>query len=168
MTLMDPGLQALAGEVLGACRVAGVRLASAESCTGGLIAAALTQIPGSSDVFERGFVTYSNDAKAEQIAVPRALIAAHGAVSAEVAEAMAAGALSHSQADLSVSTTGIAGPGGATEAKPVGLVYIGLARQGTAPIHVRQVFEGDRDAVRRATVEAAFTLLLGAMEMEGR
>ena len=141
-------------------RCAGLTIATAESCTGGLVAGCLTEIPGSSDVFERGFVTYSNDAKHESIGVDRALIEAHGAVSEAVAAAMAAGALKNSRADAAVSVTGIAGPGGGTAAKPVGLVFIGGARRGgRAPLVERHVFDGDRAAVRRAAVLAAFEVL---------
>jgi nicotinamide-nucleotide amidase len=152
----------LAEAVLGRHRRAGTKLATAESCTGGAIAAALTDIAGSSDVFERGFVVYSNEAKTELLGVPAALIAQHGAVSHEVAAAMAAGALAYSRADLAVSVTGIAGPGGGTPAKPVGLVYIGCARRGGAPAVERHVFAGDRAAVRAATVQRALELLLAA------
>ena len=123
------------------------------------MAACLTEIAGSSDVVERGFVTYSNEAKSEALGVPAALLAAHGAVSAEVAEAMASGALAHSHADIAVSVTGIAGPGGATTGKPVGLVYLGLSRRGGASRSLRQVFPGTRAEVRLAAVRAAFALL---------
>jgi nicotinamide-nucleotide amidase len=140
-------------------RGAGLRLATAESCTGGLIAATLTEIAGSSDVVERGFVTYSNDSKSELLGVPAALIERAGAVSAEVAEAMAEGALDRSAADLAVAVTGIAGPGGATADKPVGLVYLGVCRRGGRARSERHVFAGDRAAVRRAAVTAAFALL---------
>ena len=150
----------LAEAVLAHHRRAGEKLATAESCTGGAIAAALTDIAGSSDVFERGFVVYSNEAKSELLGVPAALIAQHGAVSEEVAAAMAEGALAHSRADAVVSVTGIAGPGGGTPAKPVGLVYIGCARRGGRPAVERHVFAGDRAAVRRATVKRALELLL--------
>lgn len=136
-------------------------LATAESCTGGLIAACLTEIAGSSDVVDRGFVTYSNTAKTEMLGVPPALIAAHGAVSAEVAKAMAEGAIRHSAADLAVSVTGIAGPGGGTPGKPVGLVYIGTARRGAGASSQRCRFDGDRRAVRRQSVERALDLLSG-------
>ena len=153
-----------AEDLLDAYRRAGLTIATAESCTGGLIAGCLTEIPGASDVVERGFLTYSNEAKHDLLGVPMALIRAHGAVSAEVAEAMAAGALERSAADAVVSVTGIAGPGGATADKPVGLVYLGAARRGLAPghqrpLHQRQVFAGDRGAVRLAAVEAALDLL---------
>ena len=141
-------------------RSRGLRLVTAESCTGGLIAAILTEIAGSSDVVERGFVTYSNEAKSESIGVPAALIAAHGAVSEQVARAMAEGALAHSRAEIAVSVTGIAGPGGGTAQKPVGLVHIALARRGHPTVHERHDF-GDigRSRVRTLTVAAAFDLL---------
>ena len=138
----------------------GLMVAMAESCTGGMIAASLTDIAGSSAVVERGFVTYSNEAKNEAIGVDMALIEAHGAVSEPVAAAMAAGALSHSRADAAVSVTGVAGPGGGTDAKPVGLVYIGGARLGGGPPTVEHhIFDGDRAAIRHATVLAAFDML---------
>ena len=152
----------LAEAVLAHHRRAGTKLATAESCTGGAIAAALTDVAGSSDVFERGFVVYSNEAKTELLGVPAALIAKHGAVSEEVASAMAAGALAHSHADMVVSVTGIAGPGGGTPAKPVGLVYIGCARRGGATSVERHVFAGDRAAVRAATVERALEFMRAA------
>ncbi len=137
-----------------------VRIAAAESCTGGLIAAALTSIPGASDVVERGFVTYSNEAKSEMLAVPAELIARKGAVSMEVALAMADGALKASRADAAVAVTGIAGPAGGSEAKPVGLVHIAAARRGGARLHEECRF-GDvgREAVREATVRKALELL---------
>ena len=146
--------------VLDACRAAGLKLATAESCTGGLIAATLTEIAGSSDVFDRGFVTYSNAAKTELLKVSAKLIAKVGAVSEEVARAMATGALSRSDADIAVAVTGIAGPGGATPQKPVGLVHLACARRRGPSIHVRHVFSGDRAAVRSAAVEIALALIL--------
>ncbi len=149
--------------LLDAYRRAGLKVATAESCTGGLIAGTLTEIAGSSDVVERGFVTYSNEAKTELLGVPAAVIARAGAVSAEVAEAMAEGALEASAADVAVSATGIAGPGGATPNKPVGLVYLGVCRRGAAAAHERHVFAGDRAAVRRAAVAAALDLLAGQL-----
>jgi len=149
-----------AESLLEACRTRGLKLATAESCTGGLIAALLTEIPGSSDVVERGFVTYSNEAKSEELGVPADLIAAHGAVSEPVARAMAEGALSHSHADIAVSVTGVAGPGGGSVAKPVGLVHLGLARRGAPTLH-QELRLGDigRGPIRMATVEAAMALL---------
>jgi nicotinamide-nucleotide amidase len=145
--------------VLARFDAAGLMLATAESCTGGLIAGALTEIAGSSSVLERGFVTYSNEAKTELLSVPSELIGRLGAVSAEVAEAMAVGAVGHSRADVAVAVTGIAGPGGETPGKPVGLVYFGIARRGGTVRHERHIFPGDRSEVRLAAVRAALTLL---------
>jgi len=164
----------LADEVLRKARGLGLMIATAESCTGGLVAGALTSIAGSSDVFERGFVTYSNEAKAEMLGVERALIEAHGAVSAEVAVAMAACALKFSRAQISVAITGIAGPGGGTAEKPVGLVHFAAAklsgRDGDrvefAAIHNEERF-GDigRAEVRARSVETALRLLLDAADL---
>jgi nicotinamide-nucleotide amidase len=149
--------------LLAACRARGVLLATAESCTGGLIAAALTAIAGSSDVVDRGFVTYSNEAKNQMIGVPMPLVDRYGAVSEQVAGAMAEGALSRSRASIAVSVTGIAGPGGGSLGKPVGLVWFGLART-RAPAHTEsRVFSGDRTAIRAATVEHAFKLIRAAL-----
>ncbi|HEY8287791.1 MAG TPA: CinA family protein [Acetobacteraceae bacterium] len=149
--------------LLAACRAKGVMLATAESCTGGLIAATLTAIAGSSDVVDRGFVTYSNEAKADLVGVPMAMIQAHGAVSEEVARAMADGALVRSRAGIAVSVTGVAGPGGGSAEKPVGLVWFGLARRGAPATGTRQVFPGDRAAIRAATVAQAFALIRGCL-----
>ena len=128
-------------------------IATAESCTGGLVAAALTAVPGSSAIVERGFITYSNEAKMEMLGVPAALIAEHGAVSELVARAMAEGALAHSRADVAVSVTGVAGPGGGSREKPVGLVHFACARRGGRVTHVERRF-GDlgRDAIRAQAV----------------
>jgi nicotinamide-nucleotide amidase len=153
-------IRTLAETVLDLCRRRGWKLATAESCTGGMIAAALTDIAGSSDVVERGLVTYSNEAKAELLGVPAGLIAAHGAVSGEVAAAMVEGALAHAPVELAVSVTGIAGPGGGSEAKPVGLVWLGVARKGGAARIERQIFTGDRDQVRAAATRRALELLI--------
>jgi len=149
-----------ADTVISALRGKNLTVATAESCTGGMIAASLTDVAGSSKVFERGFVTYSNEAKTELLGVPAAMIAEHGAVSEPVARAMAQGALAHSYADVAVAITGIAGPGGGTAEKPVGLVYIGAARRGSATTVERHVFGGDRADVRQATVQRALELLL--------
>jgi nicotinamide-nucleotide amidase len=146
-------------QLLEACREARVKIATAESCTGGLIAAALTAIAGSSDVVERGFVTYSNEAKTEQLGVAAALIERHGAVSEAVALAMAEGALARSRADIAVSVTGIAGPGGATATKPVGLVHLGCARRGRTTLLEQRIFAGDRNAVREQSVTLALALI---------
>lgn len=136
------------------------RLAIAESCTGGLIAGCVTEIAGSSLVFDRGFVTYSNDAKTELLGVPTDLLVRLGAVSAEVAAAMVEGAIAHSQADLAVSVTGVSGPGGGTADKPVGTVFMAVARRGEPAAAHRFQFDGDRTAVRLATVDQALDLLL--------
>ncbi len=140
-------------------RRAGLTVATAESCTGGLIGACLTEIAGASDVVERGFITYSNEAKTDMLGVPVDLIQNHGAVSAEVVQAMAEGALAHSSADAAVAVTGIAGPDGGTAEKPVGLVFLGGARRGAEPLAEHRVFPGDRHAVRLAAVGAALDLL---------
>jgi nicotinamide-nucleotide amidase len=155
---LPAALVARAAALLERLRAAGLHLATAESCTGGLIAAALTEVPGSSDVLERGFVTYSNAAKMALLGVPEALLARHGAVSAQVARAMAEGALAHAPVELALAVTGIAGPGGATPGKPVGLVYIAAARRGRECLVERHGFPGDRAAVRLASAEAALTL----------
>jgi len=144
-------------------RQAGLRIATAESCTGGLLAGRLTDVAGSSDVLERGFVTYSNQSKTELLGVPATLIAKHGAVSVQVARAMAEGALAHGPAEVAIAVTGIAGPGGATPGKPVGLVYLALARRGRETAVERHQFPGDRAAVRAATVEHAIELLGSAL-----
>lgn len=151
----------LAIQVLEACRRSGHWIATAESCTGGLIAAALTDIAGSSDVFERGFVTYSNTAKIEMIGVPNDLIEGYGAVSEQVARAMAEGALAHSAASVAVAVTGVAGPGGGSPEKPVGLVHIASAVKGRPTRHVECRFgERSRSDIRHATVNAALQLIL--------
>lgn len=143
----------------------GLRIATAESCTGGLVSAAMTDVPGSSDVLDRGFVTYSNEAKTDLLDVPAPLIAAHGAVSAEVARAMALGALAHSLADIAVSVTGIAGPGGGSAEKPVGLVHFACARRGGGVVHVERRFGAlTRAEIRAAAVEQALDLLIEAAE----
>lgn len=142
-----------------ACRRRHVKLATAESCTGGLIAAVLTAIGGSSDVVERGFVTYSNEAKTELLGVPAGLIASFGAVSEPVARLMAEGALQRSHADIAVSVTGVAGPGGGSAEKPVGLVCFGLAQRGQSAVSEHHVYPGDRTAIRVAIVQKAFALI---------
>jgi nicotinamide-nucleotide amidase len=141
-----------------------VMIATAESCTGGLLSGVVTAVPGSSDVLDRGFVTYSNEAKVEMLGVDAAAIDAHGAVSAEVAGEMARGALAKSRADLAVSVTGIAGPGGGSATKPVGLVHFGLARRPNGVVTVERRF-GDfgRDAVRMASLDQALALLEEAL-----
>ncbi len=135
-------------------------LATAESCTGGMISAAMTSIAGSSSVFDRGFVTYSNEAKHEILNVSHNILNYYGAVSSQCADAMVLGALEHSKADIAVSVTGIAGPGGGSEEKPVGLVYIGFCVKGREP-EVRQYnFTGSRDDIRRTVCEEAFKGLI--------
>ncbi|MGE5502991.1 MAG: CinA family protein [Actinomycetota bacterium] len=146
--MLPPELTIAAAATLDACRAAGLTVATAESCTGGLVAAALTAVAGSSDVVERGFVTYSNEAKTEMLGVPAAMIGAHGAVSEPVARAMAEGALAHSRAAVTVAITGIAGPGGGSAEKPVGLVHFACARRGSATTHARIVYTGTRDTIR--------------------
>jgi nicotinamide-nucleotide amidase len=162
--LPDDRIRTLAESVLTRCREKKLMIATAESCTGGLIAGALTEIAGSSDVVERGFVTYSNRAKTDMLGVPAALIAWHGAVSAEVARAMATGALAHAPVELAVAVTGIAGPGGGSAEKPVGLVHLAVARRGEKVQNEHHVFPGDRFAIREATVLRALEMLLAAAE----
>lgn len=157
-------IQSLAQGVIDKASTGGAMIATAESCTGGLIAAALTDVPGSSAVIDRGFVTYSNEAKAEMLGVPAALIEKHGAVSGAVARAMAHGAVANSRAHVAVSVTGIAGPGGGTPDKPVGLVWFGLARADGFVGVERRVFSiGSRDYVRTKAVETALLLLRRAL-----
>jgi len=154
---------ALVSALADALRARGWRIAAAESCTGGLIAAACTALAGSSDWFDRGFVTYSNAAKTEQLGVDASLLAAHGAVSEPVARAMAEGALARSAAELAVAVTGIAGPGGAVPGKPVGTVWLAVAQRGTAaePEVRSELLQlaGDRAAVRELTVRQALLRL---------
>jgi nicotinamide-nucleotide amidase len=156
--VFDPETVELATAVLAKCRARGWRVATAESCTGGLVAAALTAIAGASDVVDRGFVTYSNKAKMELLGVPEATLAAVGAVSAETTLAMATGAVSRAGVDLAVSVTGIAGPGGGSAEKPVGLVYLGIATKTTCRSE-RHVFSDDRDGIRHAALLRALELL---------
>ncbi len=154
----------LAQAIIDKAGAEGMMVATAESCTGGLIAGALTDVPGSSAVVERGFVTYSNEAKNEMLGVPMGVIERHGAVSAAVARAMAKGALSHSRADIAVSVTGIAGPDGGTARKPVGLVWFGLAvKDGPTRIERRVFADGSRDFVRTKATETALHLILTAL-----
>jgi nicotinamide-nucleotide amidase len=161
--MIDDALRQAASALLDALRARGLLLATAESCTGGLIAAALTEIAGSSDVVDRGFVTYSNAAKAEMLGVPAEMIASHGAVSEPVARAMAEGALQRSNAAVTIAVTGIAGPGGGSAEKPVGTVWLGCACRGDATVTECRVFPGDRSAIRTATVLRAFELIRSAV-----
>ena len=161
---IDKEVLARAIALLDVCRGRGDLVATAESCTAGLLAATLTAIPGSSDVFERGFVTYSNSAKSEMLGVPVWLIERHGAVSEDVARAMAGGALTHSRASLAVAVTGIAGPDGRTDEKPIGLVHFAAGRR-DEPIRHERVLFGDlgRAEIRRRSVEQALALLLSLL-----
>jgi len=156
-----------ASVLLDLCRGKKLKIATAESCTGGLVAATLTEIAGSSDVVERGFVTYSNEAKHEMLGVPLTTLERHGAVSRETAEAMAQGALARAPVDLAVSITGIAGPGGAVPGKPVGLVHFGAAsRSGALIHHERRYGDIGRAQVRRASVAEALAMLRELAERE--
>ncbi len=157
--MIDPDIRAAARNLLDTCRAEGLMVATVESCTGGLVAGSLTEIAGSSDVVERGFVTYTNEAKNELVGVPMDLVPSVGAVSEEVARAMAVGGLSNSRADIAVGITGVAGPG-QSENKPAGLVHICAARKNGDTIHERCMFDGDRSAVRNASVLKAFDLIL--------
>lgn len=158
--MLPAGTLDQARALLAALEARGQTLATAESCTGGLIAAALTAIAGSSSVVMAGYVTYSNAAKVRMVGVTESSLAAHGAVSEAVAREMAEGALARAEVDVALSCTGIAGPGGATPGKPVGLVFIGCARRSAPTVVERHVFPGDRAAVRGATVAAALRLAM--------
>ena len=162
--MFPPDIHDLTRKLVESCAAQKRLIATAESCTGGLIAGAITEIPGASDIFEHGFVTYSNLAKTEMLGVPAALIERCGAVSAEVAEAMAQGAIEKSRADIAVSATGIAGPGGGSTDKPVGLVFLGIATRAGAVFHQRVQFKGGRDEVRLQSVKEALRLLLASIE----
>jgi nicotinamide-nucleotide amidase len=151
----------MAEAVLAACRDAGLKLATAESCTGGLISGCLTAVAGSSDVVDRGFVTYTNEAKSQLLGVELAMFDLHGAVSEEVARAMAEGAINNSDAQISIAVTGIAGPSGGSSEKPVGLVHIAAAKDGAETLHERHIFSGDREDVRTNTVSTALEMVLG-------
>jgi nicotinamide-nucleotide amidase len=167
--MVDEELLAEARALLDLCREKKFTIATAESCTGGLVAATLTEIPGSSDVVERGFVTYSNAAKTAMLGVPADVIARFGAVSRETAEAMAQGALAHSPADLAVSITGIAGPGGGSPDKPVGLVHFAAAVRGGSLVHHESRY-GDigRAQVRRVSVKQALDMLSALAQAQRR
>lgn len=157
-------LRNLAMLILDDAEQARLKIATAESCTGGLLAALFTEIPGSSSVFERGFVTYSNRAKEDMLGVPGDALADYGAVSEPVARMMAEGALTNSRANISVGITGVAGPGGGTRMKPVGTVHIACARENRAIIHEHlQLGEISRDAIRMAAVESALNLIQAQM-----
>jgi len=167
--MFEPAFLRRAEQLLEALRRHGLKLATAESCTGGLVAGLLTEIAGSSDVIERGFVVYSNEAKISLLRVPASVIELHGAVSEACARAMAEGALKHSNADIAVSVTGIAGPGGGSPEKPVGLVHFGCASNGGETSHRRFVFaHSDRHEVRMKSVKAAFDLIESQIELTTR
>jgi nicotinamide-nucleotide amidase len=161
MSLFPADCLALASALLDACRARRWRLATAESCTGGLVSACLTEQAGASDVVDRGWLTYANEAKIALLGVAAATLAAEGAVSEATARAMAAGARARAGCDLAIAVTGIAGPGGATPTKPVGLVHLAVATE-TATLHERHVFAGDRTTVRLASVAAALRLAIRA------
>ncbi len=165
---MSEDLRAAAAIVLDLCRARGLKVATAESCTGGLVAGALTDIAGSSDVVDRGFVTYSNEAKQQMLGVPSGTIETYGAVSRETAEAMARGALGNGNADLAVAITGIAGPGGGSPDKPVGLVHFAAASRGGKLTHAEMRY-GDigRGAVRHRSVLQALAMLKELAEKHG-
>jgi nicotinamide-nucleotide amidase len=162
--MMNEAVLKRAAEVFELCRAGGRMVATAESCTGGLLAAALTSMAGSSAVFERGFVAYTNESKTELLGVPRELVQFRGAVSEEVAYAMAENALGRSRADIAVSITGIAGPGGGTKDKPVGLVWFGWADRTGMVATERHVFAGNRTAVRVASVINALDIIVRVAE----
>ena len=162
--MIDDDLQRQAMDLLVAARAAGKKVATAESCTGGLIAGTLTEIAGSSFMVERGFVTYSNEAKMEMLGVPEALLIAHGAVSEPVARAMAEGALQRSRADIAVAVTGVAGPDGGSAEKPVGLVHLAVAERDRPTVHRRMEYGVlGRAGVRRATIVTALEMLRTAL-----
>ncbi len=162
--MFDHEIRDAAERVLTSCRTHRLKVVTAESCTGGLVAAALTAIAGSSDVVDRGFVTYSNEAKHEMLGVALDTIEKHGAVSEATARAMARGALTHSLSDISVSVTGVAGPGGGSAEKPVGLVHFAAARSGFDLVAEHHVFLGDRDGIRRLATLTALSLLAALAE----
>lgn len=163
--MFAPHIHDLARKVIETYTNARQKIVTAESCTGGLVSGALTEISGSSAIVERGFVTYSNDAKVELLGVLPEMITEFGAVSEQVAEAMAKGALEFSLADVAISVTGIAGPLGGSAAKPVGLVYFGLATRTGTLFHYKSQFNGDRSDIREQAVQEALKLLLSVVEV---
>jgi nicotinamide-nucleotide amidase len=163
--IFPPACARLAQGLLAEAARTGVRLATAESCTGGLIAGCLTEVAGSSAVVDRGYVVYDNRAKVEMLGVRETTLAEHGAVSEETAREMVRGAIARSGCDLAMAVTGIAGPSGGSETKPVGLVHVAAGRRGGTVLHQQRVFAGDRTAVRLAAVEAALSLALAALEL---
>ena len=163
MSVFPRSCSRLAEALLAEAAAAKVRLATAESCTGGLVAGCLTEVAGSSAVVDRGYVAYDNRAKVEMLGVREATLAAHGAVSEATAREMVAGALARSGCELAVAVTGIAGPGGGSAEKPVGLVHVAAGRRGGTVLHQRHLLDGDRAAVRLASVEAALSLAAAAL-----
>ena len=157
--MIDGDVRAAAEILLNTCREKGLMVATVESCTGGLVAGSLTEIAGSSNVVDRGFITYTNEAKNELVGVPMKLFRSVGAVSEEVARAMAEGGIAYSCADIAVGITGVAGPN-QSENKPAGLVHIAATRRGGDVLHERCMFDGDRSAVRKASVLKAFEMIL--------
>lgn len=163
MRMLDD-IERLAFQVIDAGTKKGQKIVTAESCTGGLIAAALTSITGASATFDRGFVTYDNNAKIDMLGVLPDRLNVFGAVSAEIADDMAAGALAYSHADIALSVTGVAGPNGGTEIKPVGLVYFGVATRDGRHVHVQSNLKGDRHEVRHQAVSEGLSLILSVLE----
>jgi nicotinamide-nucleotide amidase len=153
-----------AARALALAKAAGIRLATAETVTAGLVSACLTSVSGASQIFERGFVLYHDTAKATGLGVPEAVAQQHGAVSAEITHGLAEGALRHSGAGAAVAVTGYAGPGGGSEKNPVGTIFVAAAQRGKPTLVERQVFPGDRNAVRLAAVRAALDLLVKQLE----
>ncbi len=161
--MFAPELLERAAKALDLAKAKDIRIATAETCTAGLVSSCLTSVPGASKIFERGFVLYHDSAKATGLGVPEAVSKRHGAVSAEVTQGLAEGALSHSTAGAAVSVTGYAGPGGGNDKNPVGTIYVAAARKGAQTLVERHVFSGDRDAVRMQAVGAALGVLLRSL-----
>lgn len=162
--LFPSGLVAKANAILDACKKHNTTLATVESCTGGLLSAMLTELPGSSKMFTHGFITYANDAKTQMVGVDPALIRHHGAVSEAVARAMAEGALKASSAKLTIAITGIAGPKTDDSHKPVGTVHLACAMKGKPTMHQHKIFAGDRSEIRLAAVDAALDMILAELK----
>ena len=161
--MLSPEITQKSHQLLKALKNNSVKLSAAESCTGGLFSAAMTEIPGASEIFERGYITYSNDAKIELLTVPTFFIDSYGAVSSQTAIAMAEGALLMSKSQISISITGIAGPEGGTEEKPVGTVYIACAQKGCDTIYEKHNFSGSRHKIRCNAIEASIDLLINQL-----
>jgi nicotinamide-nucleotide amidase len=164
MTIFSRALCEKADAILTVCKAKETTLATVESCTGGLLSAILTELPGSSSMFTHGFITYANEAKEEMVGVDPALIKQHGAVSEPVARAMAEGALKTSSADLAIAITGVAGPDGGSEAKPVGTVHFAAAMKGKDTIHAMKRFEGNRSEVRLGAVDFALDMIVSELQ----